>query len=75
VIAKIPYSKDVLQGSEREKPAALRKTADGRKIRKELDKMLFRVTGMTNKNTPFIKSGFSLFRKKVNHIAKVQNSD
>ncbi|MGN7457458.1 AAA family ATPase [Paenibacillus pasadenensis] len=69
VIAQIPYSKLILCGSEREEPGVLRNGGDGRKIRREMDKVVFRVTGLNRKGEDSIKPRFLSLKKKVAAVA------
>lgn len=69
VIAKIPWSKDVLKGSERTKPAVLVNTIQSVKIKREMDKILFRLAGLKNK-TRRLKPAVVYYRKWVSNLAK-----
>lgn len=69
VIAEIPYSMDILKGSEREEPGVLRNSRDGRKIRRAMDKVVFRITGKIRKGESSVKPGLLGLLKKVNAIA------
>jgi len=75
VVAEIPHSKDMLRGSEREEPAVLRTSMEASKIRKQFDKLLFRITGKKTKSSRFIKPRFTQLRKKVTGIAKGNKSN
>ncbi|KZE78178.1 hypothetical protein AV654_19575 [Paenibacillus elgii] len=65
VIASIPYSQDVFKQAEREEPAVLRHSMGAVKIRKEIEKVLFRVTGQTMKKNHAFKPTMLHYRKKV----------
>lgn len=70
VIAVIPHSKEVFRGSEREEPAVLRHSFEANKIRKEYNKILFRLTGRKIKKSDTIKPKITLLKRKVKGIAQ-----
>ena len=65
VIATIPYCKEIFLGAEREKPAVLRNTFKALKVKRQMDKILFRYTARKTKLKDDLKPTLNHLKKKV----------